>query len=65
MRTYEVIDANGKATEIKAQNLKALDEILVERGIVAKEVIFLTKAEKARRRSAFACDPRSETYWSS
>ncbi len=65
MRTYEVIDAEGKKTEIKAQNLAALDEVLKEKGIIAKEVVFLTKAEKARRRIAFATDPKSEAYWSS
>lgn len=65
MRTYEIVDFDNKTHEISCANLRELEDICRRRNITIKKLTHLSKKERARRRAAWACDPKSDTYWSS
>jgi hypothetical protein len=62
MRTYAVTDVNDLKFEIQAQNLGDLEQEVKSRRIEIKEVLHLSKKEKARRRAEWALNPNTETY---
>lgn len=63
--TYELKVDGEYLTTFKADGAAQATKFAKTLGLKKVELKRLTKREQMNRRTAFACDPRSETYWSS